>query len=371
MIAEESQDFSIKAYLDDHLNMEPETDSFAEGSTLVGGFDTASYLESTTRFDSPPQQDDTISSVITANEPHPPTCVIEPSEFLVKNDSFAESLLRAHPLFLSFLKNYNHPFFVWEDHSFQEDATIQTETDVLTNTLEQNLERICSLSEGPALIFIHVRLIPHLDRIRGLSEKRRNPDTTFITYGTHSTLASQSLSLAIIYPAGGVVTLTAACLLANPLRVLQKLHEIAIHPLWCAYVLPSVLGFAIRRFHFKNDPLQEYGRGNFPYEPFLEAIENGELALIRAPRPDTEPAAWVQAQVESLLRDRQEILEFCLESDIESNPLEDILQDLSVLHVQPSIISSYRRFIVLVDEAELSCSDEFKRRGVRVLLDIL
>jgi hypothetical protein len=173
---------------------------------------------------------------------------------------------------------------------------------------------------------------------------------------------------------GGVLTFTANCLLANPHQLLKKVKEVAVHPLWCAYIIPSVLGLAMKLFYGPKNPLDEYDKGNFVFEPFLEAAEQ-DLALIRTPsREDAD--GWISEQVESLLRDRRDILEFCL-SQIEVNSrystisgashrvLEDeIFEDLSRLHIQPSIMADYRRFVVLVDVKDLEYLDRFERGGV-------
>ncbi|THV07575.1 hypothetical protein K435DRAFT_261743 [Dendrothele bispora CBS 962.96] len=290
---------------------------------------------------------------------------LEISRSPVADVNFAHSLFRIHPLIHSFLEKRNHtPFFIWADYDTRKERKISLETGLVIDVLKQYaLERTHAVSANePTLIFIHVDLIPRIHTLSGLADRRKSLDTTFLAYGTQTTITSHFSPFQVIYPAGGILTFTAACLLKNPFQVVRKLREVALHPLWCAYIIPPVLGLAIQQFYGDKDPLKEYDKGNFPFESLLESIENGELALMRSPKPDINHASWIEEQMESLFRNRRDILEYCL-SNLGLALVEDILQDLSTLHIQPIIMASYRRFVVLADDTELKFSERFKRKG--------
>lgn len=61
---------------------------------------------------------------------------------------------------------------------------------------------------------------------------------------------------------GGIVTFTAAALVADPVGILERMTQVAEHPLWSAYILPSVLGMAVKHLYQEKarDPIAALDR---------------------------------------------------------------------------------------------------------------
>lgn len=59
---------------------------------------------------------------------------------------------------------------------------------------------------------------------------------------------------------GGVATFTPSALCKNPWACIQRIREIEKHPLWTAYLLPSVVGMAARIACGVEDPLAVFDR---------------------------------------------------------------------------------------------------------------
>jgi hypothetical protein len=57
---------------------------------------------------------------------------------------------------------------------------------------------------------------------------------------------------------GGIVTLTPHALLEDPIGAVQLMRQIAIHPFWDCYLLPSVIGMASRILYEGADPVSEF-----------------------------------------------------------------------------------------------------------------
>ncbi|KAF5368509.1 hypothetical protein D9758_002344 [Tetrapyrgos nigripes] len=284
------------------------------------------------------------------------------------------SILQVSPLIHRFFSLSSHiPYFIWESIDPRTDFTLRVETSLLVDVLRRSHINSTQTppEQGPVLVFIHASHISTISRLPGLVERRKQLETTFFIYGPPS--ISETSSLRYIFPAGGVLTFTASCLLAKPYELLKKVKEVAAHPLWCTYIIPPVLGLAMKLFYGEKNPLDEYDKGNFIFDPFLEAIEQ-DLALVHTP-PQADAGNWISEQLESLLRDRRDTLEYCL-SEVEADPRysmisgashrvleDDMFDDISRLHIQPRIMSDYRRFVVLVDAKDLKHLDRFKHAG--------
>ncbi|TFK30648.1 hypothetical protein FA15DRAFT_662665 [Coprinopsis marcescibilis] len=165
-----------------------------------------------------------------------------------------------------------------------------------------------------------------------------------------------------ILPCGGIVTLTPGAILNHPLQTMRLLKEISEHPLWMAYVLPSVIGFVAEVCRAKSGSIQ-----NFPIPFLLNAIASGNLASIQAPPPakawygktDQRPA-WVRenlsgksmTQLEALTRATATFHTKYANADPESweaRIKEEVVEDLKQMQRQPVLLEGYRRFVVLGD----------------------
>jgi hypothetical protein len=60
----------------------------------------------------------------------------------------------------------------------------------------------------------------------------------------------------VLHPtSGGVVTFTPSALFEDPVGACQLMAQIAEHPLWTCYLLPSVVGMLAQLTCRKRDPL--------------------------------------------------------------------------------------------------------------------
>jgi hypothetical protein len=141
-------------------------------------------------------------------------------------------------------------------------------------------------------------------------------------------------------------------------------------------------------------------RHRFVLQPLLDLINEGEIALMRSP-PDDEPRAtlmegrqpavpfyqqvfddplmeWNNELVLSQLRGPRDVLEYCLSDFIKyygdndtagylSKLTDDIVEDMDNMRMQPAVMTSYRRFVVL--RAEEEQDDPHKRYGVSASIE--
>ncbi|KIK71306.1 hypothetical protein GYMLUDRAFT_79402, partial [Collybiopsis luxurians FD-317 M1] len=127
----------------------------------------------------------------------------------------------------------------------------KAEAGVLRQGLEQIVKRKGKdekLAEadltGCKIVYVHVTELKHLSC--QTKEIRRKQDPLFIIYGTN---ASKNLCLPDeIFPFGGILTLTAQAIIENLSR-LDEIIEIAAHPLWEVFLLPSVVGLAKKQYY--------------------------------------------------------------------------------------------------------------------------
>ncbi|KAJ7250685.1 hypothetical protein C8J57DRAFT_1354528 [Mycena rebaudengoi] len=208
------------------------------------------------------------------------------------------------------------------------------------------------------VVFVHVGAMQSLHHMPALAHRRRRPEVLFCTYGTDINVPKNRWGCHELYPIGGVVTFTPEALFNNPWGVVRVIRNLHAHPLWLAYLIPQVLGMAIRL------PLEFPDVPPFPraFHHILEAIEQGELALMRAPSADYSATSsmmrWIREHWICRPHGQQQIWDYCnkaFEAAYSTcrpaawNVLvrNDILTDLSRMHIQPAIADNYRRFVVL------------------------
>jgi hypothetical protein len=67
----------------------------------------------------------------------------------------------------------------------------------------------------------------------------------------------KSFSLFLILP-GGVVTFTPEALLNDAWGVLKTIRLIHAHPLWTCYLIPQVMGMAVKLSQLREDEMSDY-----------------------------------------------------------------------------------------------------------------
>lgn len=123
------------------------------------------------------------------------------------------------------------------------------------------------------VIFVHVGAIHNIHQLEAFCERRfRRPEIQFITYGSHPTVEKNRwgireiyvlgncifslLSRLLIMGVGGIVTIAPRAIVSDIAGVCEIVQQIARHPRWKCYILPSVVGLALRIAEetFKDDP---------------------------------------------------------------------------------------------------------------------
>ncbi|KAH8828875.1 hypothetical protein DL96DRAFT_1595847 [Flagelloscypha sp. PMI_526] len=232
----------------------------------------------------------------------------------------------------------------------------KTRAPVLSNTGDPNLK----------VIFVHIGAMEHLREFPGLIRLRRDqPEVVFYTYGSRRSVPMERWGVHQVFPFGGVVCLSAFCFVETGAQdLLQLIKLLAEHPLWDCYVLPEVLGAAVREVHGNDDVLEMLEAGSFSFEWVLNLIEKGTLALMRSP-PHTRHFTissnpihkWEVEQVNVSLKSKRKLLQYALKQYdelVDSAPLQRrerikiaIENDLLSLQMHPAVNSDRRRFVVL------------------------
>ncbi|KAI3617027.1 hypothetical protein WG66_004157 [Moniliophthora roreri] len=270
------------------------------------------------------------------------------------------------------ISGHERQYCVWPPPG-QRDVTMEREVqDLMTIMKEyQNAEYKNLTETNVRVVFIHSKARKTIGKIQNLIEWRaKRIDTMFVVFGSCSVpLHGNDWRRGFweIYPIGGVLTFTAHTLFNDACQILHKVRQIGIHQLWTGYIIPTVLGMAVRLAYEKidGDPLKDYDEGHFPFLFLLDAIDNGFFGLLRAPpqpQDEREPTdQWIGAQIDQVIRDPRDTLEFCLaefSSKYDNVPVEkwkvileeEISNDLKQMQIQPGLMEEYRRFVILCDE---------------------
>ncbi|KAJ6611277.1 hypothetical protein B0H10DRAFT_1953154 [Mycena sp. CBHHK59/15] len=222
---------------------------------------------------------------------------------------------------------FKHPSIVWYRGCEGDARVCDLDTKHLLQVLKKSEAGVVSAQEQAAdIIFIHVGAIKNIHILPHLSQRRLRPHTRFCTYGTDEKVPETY--------AGGVVTFTPEALIIDPWGVLKAIRNIQAHPLWACYLLPQVLGMAVRVC--KEVEYVDSYRGPFPlaFQRILQAAEDGMVAMLNAPPLTVKP------------RGTQQILEHCTALFDNLYPTSrrpewatlvrnDILMDLRRIQIQP------------------------------------
>ncbi|KAJ7503409.1 hypothetical protein B0H11DRAFT_1985430 [Mycena galericulata] len=216
-------------------------------------------------------------------------------------------------------------------------------------------------------VFIHVGALHLVHTLPHLAALRRRPWVRFFQYGTHPCVPHACWGVREIFGLGGVVTFTPTALARDPWGVLRTIRNVDAHPLWDCYLLPQVLGLAVRMFDAScegekyldllHDPCA------FAFECILDAVLEGQVALMCAPggepqARDPDPAlrwalenVWFRPVTKPTLHKRcSDACDAAFPSNMwaaEARAKKDIYADMRRMQAQPALMSSYRRFVVL------------------------
>ncbi|KAJ3907758.1 hypothetical protein F5879DRAFT_940068 [Lentinula edodes] len=138
---------------------------------------------------------------------------------------------------------------------------------------------------------------------------------------------------------------------------MQKIHEVAVHPLWEVYIVPSVLGLAIKSY-YGDIRIWESLDDNFAFAELLNMLDEGVLRLTSDPTASND--RWNLQQQELRILNHKEIVKFCVgsaparafEQDSVLEVNKEVADVLQTLQIQPRFYKRYRRFVVLSEGFE-------------------
>ncbi|KAI9066660.1 hypothetical protein FKP32DRAFT_1565322, partial [Trametes sanguinea] len=259
-----------------------------------------------------------------------------------------------------FISVPNHPYCIWHAPGDATKSGVGYETLLLKEILSTCASQDNGHKSDVRVIFAHVGSLEKLYCLPALAERRaKRPELRFFTYGTHPSVPRERWGMREIFPLGGVVTFTPSAIIQGHFRLFKRIRQIAEHPAWDCYVLPSVVAMVAKLSCQGLNPLQIYDELDL-----LTAIEDGSVALLQAPQPSRDPPAkgdpallWTRWMIRIARLDARGILEECLrvageqfantaDADLPMAIEREIARDMMRLQVQPAIIDNYRRFVV-------------------------
>ncbi|EIW64911.1 uncharacterized protein TRAVEDRAFT_140212 [Trametes versicolor FP-101664 SS1] len=272
----------------------------------------------------------------------------------------------------------NHPYCIWYVPGDHSGSGPGYETMLLKEVLATCASKNVGYKADGRVVFVHVGALATLYCLPALAERRKYPEWRFITYGTHPSIPRERWGVRELYPIGGIVTFTPSAIIQGHFRLFQRISQIAEHPMWECYVLPSVVAMVAKLCCQGVHPLQVYDEGNFVYEDLLKAIEDGSVALLQAPQSTLDPPAqddsnllWTRCMIRVAGLDARGILEECLklaaeqfantsEADLPAAIEQEIVRDLLRMQTQPVIMDNYRRFVVFRTKQDAYFADASK-----------
>lgn len=170
------------------------------------------------------------------------------------------------------MSNGERPYCLWADNSSQQ-AECETERLKLILKLYKHAADVGHIPDV-RIVFIHVGSLPTIRLLPSLASRLNGLTTMFTLFGTDPALppfqwgfreifpiGKCRLDLQIIclqYLIGGIVTFTAEALLEDPFGIYLLITQIAEHPLWASYIIPSVFGMAVKLLYRDEDPLEAF-----------------------------------------------------------------------------------------------------------------
>ncbi|KAJ7769992.1 hypothetical protein B0H16DRAFT_1517004 [Mycena metata] len=285
---------------------------------------------------------------------------------------------------------FNHASTVWFDFGngdFREDQLTRHLRRVLCKS---HFGVVPPENASADIVFIHVGALKNIHSLPYLVERRLRSDIRFCLYGTHETVPRERWGHRDIYLLGGVVTFTPEALAADTFGVLRTINDIHAHPLWTCYLLPAVLGMAVKLAEIREDETPHY-TGSIPYNlnRIIESIVRGDISFMNAPPVDdpfhqsTATRQWavdfglLRPQTSEAILDysakafTKDIYSLVPPSNWTTRAEHIIVADLRRMQIQPALMGEYRRFVVLDWQSSLDISRDrvlkygIERRGLR------
>lgn len=185
-------------------------------------------------------------------------------------------ILRFPPALHEWMSKSNRPYCIWPPPAAGDKKA--RETGYLLTILKQCGATKVSFKTDFRAVFVHVGGLETIHNMPLLLERRSQMcGIRFYTYGTDETVHPENWGVREIYPfgekflsskspayscsiSGGVVTFTPSALYEDPWGVINTMKVIDKHPLWICYILPSVLGMAIKLSSPGEDPLAAFDK---------------------------------------------------------------------------------------------------------------
>ncbi|KAI8995359.1 hypothetical protein BD414DRAFT_435102 [Trametes punicea] len=278
-----------------------------------------------------------------------------------------------------FMATPNHPYCIWYNPGDIAASSLGYETGLLKEVLSTCASQDIGYKADARVIFVHVGAVAKLHCLPALAERRaKRADLRFVTYGTHPSVPRERWGMRELFPLGGIVTFTPSAIIQGHYRIIKRIKQIAEHPTWECYVLPSVVAMVAKLCCQGLNPLRVYDEGNFVYQDLLTAIEDGSLALLQAPQLNRDPPAhndpvllWTRWMIRVAGLDARGILEECLrlaaeqfantsDADLPMAIEREIERDLLRMQVQPAIMDSYRRFVLFRTKQDVHFAEDSK-----------
>ncbi|KAF7328022.1 Chromo domain-containing protein [Mycena kentingensis (nom. inval.)] len=230
----------------------------------------------------------------------------------------------------------------------------------------------------PRVVFVHVAALKDIRKMPNLIARRNNSiSTKFYSYGTDASVPRRQWGLQQIYPSAGIVTFTPSALYEDPWGIVDLILLLHAHPLWMCYMLPSVLGMAIRMCYpeeSEEDPLADaFNNQRFVFERLMKALNDGAISLIRAPPLGSlhVPAVtdWIRQHHVEHPASPSDTVKYALGAfDAKYADLprakwvaaieDEVAADLDCMQQQPFIRENYRRFVVIRGEKDAPLARE-------------
>ncbi|KDR85205.1 hypothetical protein GALMADRAFT_233893 [Galerina marginata CBS 339.88] len=260
---------------------------------------------------------------------------------------------------------------VWHEKDPRKDGhQAPTETSLLLSILEQTRARLVAPNADARFVFVHVGSLRTLHKLPSFAERRSSPFVQFYTYGSHQDVSQSIWGVREIYPWGGIVTFTPFAMHSDPIGIANLIRKINAHPRWTCYILPSALGLLAKLECGNEDPFKVFDSRKLMMDVILEAIAQGDVALLRAPPEKLTPtdsedaqAEWIANYISFIPPKKQAALKAGITAFLAKHRLsradnipraiamdEEIRNDMAVMQRQPAFLKEYRRYVVVDSE---------------------
>ncbi|KAJ7099574.1 hypothetical protein B0H15DRAFT_927978 [Mycena belliarum] len=261
-----------------------------------------------------------------------------------------------------------HQCIVWSEFERRDGWDLDTDTKHLITVLSKSqvgvaLARDLPPDRSAQVIFVHVAALGSIHNLPHLAQRRLRPEMWFYLYGTHPKVPRGHWGVRPIYVLGGIVTFTPNALLLDPWGVLKALNQGHTHPLWVCYLLPQVIGLALRLNECREDETMQPYAELLPValDRIFDAIDAGKVVLVCSSATDTsstDPKQWMYERAIFKPLTKIATVEYCtkaFDAVFGSWPQDqwgaiarnDLLVEMRGMQVHSAIINFYRRFVVL------------------------